>query len=36
MVNAVWMLDAFTPENGATRFVPGGHLGRVRPHPLLT
>ena len=33
MVNAVWMLDPFTEENGATRFVPGSHLARVRHSP---
>jgi len=25
MVQAVWMLDGFTPDNGATRIVPGSH-----------
>ena len=25
MLNAVWMLDAFTSDNGATRVVPGSH-----------
>ena len=26
MVNSMWMLDDFTPNNGATRVVPGSHL----------
>jgi hypothetical protein len=24
--NSIWMLDAFTPDNGATRVLPGSHL----------
>jgi len=31
--NSVWMLDDFTPENGATRMVPGSHLCRTLPPP---
>jgi ectoine hydroxylase-related dioxygenase (phytanoyl-CoA dioxygenase family) len=44
--NSVWMLDDFTPQNGATRMVPGSHrwgrapaAGMYAPHPeeiLLT
>ncbi|HMC80605.1 MAG TPA: phytanoyl-CoA dioxygenase family protein [Acidimicrobiia bacterium] len=26
VANAMWMIDDFTPDNGATRIVPGSHL----------
>jgi len=29
--NSVWLLDDFTPDNGATRVVPGSHLRRATP-----
>ena len=31
VANSIWMLDDFTPENGATRFVPGSHRWRRIP-----
>jgi ectoine hydroxylase-related dioxygenase (phytanoyl-CoA dioxygenase family) len=40
VANSVWLLDDFTPENGATRFVAGSHRWRrlpeadfYHPHP---
>ena len=31
VVNSMWMLDDFTPDNGGTRLIPGSHLrpGRI-------
>jgi len=31
--NAVWLIDAFTDENGGTRYVPGSHKLRTNPEP---
>lgn len=33
---AIWMLDEFTVENGATAFVPGSHLLDKSPKQVLT
>jgi len=33
--NTVWLLDDFTPENGATRMIPGSHTWRKRPQDEL-
>jgi ectoine hydroxylase-related dioxygenase (phytanoyl-CoA dioxygenase family) len=35
LITALWMLDDFTPENGATRVVPGSHrIARPLPKDL--
>ena len=31
VVNSLWLLDDFTPENGGTRYVPGSHRRRTKP-----
>ena len=31
VVNAVWMIDEFTDDNGPTRVVPGSHRWGVHP-----
>jgi ectoine hydroxylase-related dioxygenase (phytanoyl-CoA dioxygenase family) len=33
--NTVWMLDDFTPENGALRVVPGSHKWGKRPQEVV-
>jgi ectoine hydroxylase-related dioxygenase (phytanoyl-CoA dioxygenase family) len=33
--NTVWLLDDFTPENGATRMIPGSHRWGTRPQDVL-
>ena len=33
--NTIWMLDDFTPDNGATRVVPGSHKWGTRPQDVL-
>lgn len=33
--NSIWLLDDFTPENGATRAVPGTHRSGSMPHEVM-
>ncbi|MDR3701262.1 MAG: phytanoyl-CoA dioxygenase family protein [Candidatus Sulfopaludibacter sp.] len=33
--NSIWLLDDFTPENGATRYVPGSHRSGKLPLTVL-
>jgi hypothetical protein len=33
--NTVWLLDDFTPDNGATRMIPGSHTWGTRPQDVL-
>ena len=32
VVNAVWLIDEFTQDNGATRIVPGSHRSGIHPN----
>lgn len=34
--NTIWLLDDFTPRNGATRVVPGSHHSRKLPKDVMT
>jgi ectoine hydroxylase-related dioxygenase (phytanoyl-CoA dioxygenase family) len=34
-IDAAWMLDDFSPENGATRLVPGSHRWSSRPEQVM-
>jgi ectoine hydroxylase-related dioxygenase (phytanoyl-CoA dioxygenase family) len=36
VVNSLWLLDDFTPENGGTRHIPGSHRSFTKPPPGLT
>jgi ectoine hydroxylase-related dioxygenase (phytanoyl-CoA dioxygenase family) len=33
--NTIWVLDDFTPDNGATRMIPGSHRWGTRPQDVL-
>jgi ectoine hydroxylase-related dioxygenase (phytanoyl-CoA dioxygenase family) len=33
--NTIWLLDDFTPTNGATRMIPGSHKWGTRPQDVL-
>ncbi len=33
--NSIWLLDDFTPDNGATRVVPGSHLSGKSPEDVM-
>lgn len=33
--NSIWLLDEFTPENGATRVVPGSNRSGKRPQEVM-
>jgi ectoine hydroxylase-related dioxygenase (phytanoyl-CoA dioxygenase family) len=33
--NTIWLIDDFTPDNGATRLIPGSHRWGTRPQDAL-
>ncbi|PKL76978.1 MAG: phytanoyl-CoA dioxygenase [Candidatus Melainabacteria bacterium HGW-Melainabacteria-1] len=35
LLNSLWLLDEFTPHNGATRVVPGSQVHRKLPHKAI-